>query len=73
VAVLSIDFGFQSFAERFNTLRERISVLAFLNRIDASQFYFSGNVEIRLADREIDRILELRSQIKNFANAATVK
>ena len=59
--------------KRRNSLRQRVGVLPRLDGFDAGCFHFLRHIEIRLPDRKIDRILHLRRQVEDFADAAGIK
>ncbi len=54
-------------------LRRRVGVLSLLDGGDAGLFDRLRNIEVGLADRKVNRVLQRCGKVEDFANAAGVK
>ena len=68
-----VDLRLQLVAQRGHALRHRVGVLARAMASMRGVFDRLGHVEIGLADREVDRVLHLRGQVEDLADAAGIK
>ena len=73
MAVLPVDPGLELVAQHGHALGQGVAVLAALDGVDGGLADRLGNVEVGLADREVDRVGELRAQVKDLANAGAVE
>ena len=59
-------------AKGFDALGWRIAIVPGADGVDGGGLGDLGNVEIRKADREIDRVLHLRREIEDLTNAGSI-
>ena len=65
--------GLQLLAQHGHALRQGVAVLAALDGVDGRLADRLGHVEVGLADREVDRVLQLRRQVEHLADARGVE
>ena len=71
--VFFVDSLLQFLAQDRHPLGQGIAILARLNGSDTRLFNRLGYVKVGLANREVDGIFQLGREVKDLANAATVK
>jgi hypothetical protein len=59
-------------AQRLDPLRLRVAVVAGADRIDGGGFGDLRDIEIRQADREVDRVLHLRREVEDLADTGGI-
>ncbi len=67
------DLGLKFFQQRGDALGLRIAVFAIADGIDHGAAREFGNVEIGLADREVDRVFHFGREVENLADAGTIE
>ena len=73
VSVKSVDFLLNLFSQQRGALRGRVPVFAGHDSVARRLTDVFRNVEVRLSDRQVDRINQFRAQVKDLANSRGVK